>query len=217
MPAKKKDPSTRRRRNKAASSATLKRPTLRSVDDFTDLTLVQLRDAIAELNLSRPEDQQIPARGRKAELVDRLVAAQSPVPAMPPHPPRFTEDGEQLEVEWHAQTVAWWNDVWTSPMAAEWDPSDVHNVTVVALLYDDIRSATSPKARKDALGEYRLQRADLGLSPYSRRRLEWTIEAADEARSNGERRRSTRPEGEKSAAKKTEPTVDPRAILAAVK
>lgn len=213
MPAKKKDPSTRRRRNKAPTSATLTRPALRSVEDYSDLTVAQLRAGLVEVNESRPADQQLPTRGTKAQLIERLVAAKSPVPLLPTHPPRFTEDGERVDVEWHEQTRSWWVDVWTSPMAAEWDPSDVHNVVVVALLYDDIWSASTAKARKDALAEYRLQRADLGLSPYSRRRLEWTIETADEAKSRGERRRSGQPP-EKS--KSSKPAVDPRAILSAV-
>src|SRR5690606_8458834 len=110
------------------------------------------------------------------------------------------------------------NDVWTSPMASEWDDSDVHNVVVVALLYDDIWSATTPKARKDALAEYRLQRADLGLSPYSRRRLEWTIETAAEAKSRGERRRSGAAPGQPpTGGQPATPQDDPRAILSAVK
>src|SRR3546814_14368195 len=46
------------------------------------------------------------------------------------------------------------------------------------------------KDRKDAAAEYRLQRVDLGLSPYSRRRLEWTIESADEAKERGQQRRT---------------------------
>lgn len=226
MPAKKKDVSARARRNQSPTKATLQRPALRSVADFTDLTVVQLRARITEVNQSRPADQQIQKRGSKAELVERLAAAESPVPPLPKHPPRVTEEGEKISVEWDAQTVAWWNDVWTSPMASEWDPSDVHNVLVVALLYDDIWSASTPKGRKDALAEYRLQRADLGLSPYSRRRLEWTIETAAEAVDRGTRRRSGGNQGsggtpaqQAAAAGRREggKRPDPRAVLTAVK
>lgn len=226
MPAKKKDVSARARRNQAPTKATLQRPTLRSVEDFTDLTVAQLRARITEVNTGRPADQQIQKRGSKAELVERLVAAESPVPPLPAHPPRYTDEGGKIPIEWDAQTVAWWNDVWTSPMAAEWDPSDVHNVLVVALLYDDIWSASTPKGRKDALAEYRLQRADLGLSPYSRRRLEWTIETAAEAVDRGTRRRSGgdqstggSPAQQAAAAGRREggKRPDPRAVLTAVK
>lgn len=216
MPAKKKDPSVRARRNKSATRATLKRTPLRPVEDLSDLTVVELRQAIDELNLSRPPDQKVATSGAKAALIERLAAANSPVPAMPPHPPRFTDDGERVEVNWDAQTVAWWNDVWTSPMANEWDESDEHNVMVVALLYDDIWTAATPKARKDALAEYRLQRADLGLSPYSRRRLEWTIEVADAAKDQGKKRRASTGTPPAPAEPGSPEAVDPRSVLSLV-
>jgi hypothetical protein len=219
MPARKKDPSVRARRNKTSSRATLTRRALRSVDEFADLSVAQLRAEIDTVNEGRPADQQLSKGGSKAVMIERLLAATSPIPTMPKHPPVWINDDVGFQdVDWHKQTVAWWADVWTSPMATEWDTSDVHNVMVVALLYDDIWSATSPKARKEALAEYRLQRADLGLSPYSRRRLEWTIEAADAAKDEGDRRRSAARGGSgQPAGPPKKPAVDPRQILSAVK
>lgn len=180
MPAKKKDPSVRARRNKSATRATLSAVTTPTTTaaDYADLTVVQLREEVGRRNRDGRVDM-LDSTGKKAELVRTLVDDDSGVPAMPDH-----SDGR-----WHAQTVAWWRDVWTSPMAEQWDDSDLHNVFVVALLYNDIWTAGTPKERKDALAEYRLQRADLGLSPYSRRRLEWTIETAQEAQDRGARRR----------------------------
>lgn len=215
MPALKKNSDTRRRRNKASTSSTLRR----LQDDGTpaevyeSMTVAQLREAIDVVNQSRPVDAQLPKKGAKAYLVDLLIAAERQIPDMPKHPPKWAGEGEdsyEVEVDWHVQTEAWWNDVWTSPMAAEWDDSDLHNVMVVALLYDDIWTSDSPKGRKDALSEYRLQRADLGLSPYSRRRLEWTIETADEARAKGERRRAA---SKPAAPKAPVPGDDPRLKL----
>ena len=75
-------------------------------------------------------------------------------------------------------------------MSPEWDDSDIHNVYIAAAIYDDMWTAETAKERKDAAAEYRLQRVDLGLSPYSRRRLEWTIETAEEAKDRGKRRRN---------------------------
>ena len=43
MAAHKKHPSVRRRQNKAATQATLTRPALRSVEDLSDLTVVEIR------------------------------------------------------------------------------------------------------------------------------------------------------------------------------
>ena len=88
----------------------------------------------------------------------------------------------------------WWSDVWSSPMSPEWDDSDIHNVYIAAAIYDDMWTAETAKERKDAAAEYRLQRVDLGLSPYSRRRLEWTIESTEEAKDRGKRRRNGTPQ-----------------------
>lgn len=223
MPARKKDPSVRARRNKTATRATLRRvqPDATNAETYASMTVAQLREAIDVVNASRPADAQLPKRGAKAVLVELLVSAERQIPAMPPHPPKFVGEGEdsyEVDVDWHPQTEAWWNDVWTSPMATEWDQSDVHNVLVVALLYDDIWSASTAKERKEALSEYRLQRADLGLSPYSRRRLEWTIETADEAKDRGRERRERRnPEPQSGRQTKAAAAADPRSVLRSVK
>lgn len=214
MPAKKKDPSLRARRNKTSTRATLRRVTedTTTAEEFEAMTLAQLREAIDLKNQSRPADQQLPKRKPKAELVALLVAAERAIPEMPAHPPRYDDEGYQLDVDWHAQTVAWWNDAWTSPMAAEWDDSDFHNMTILALLYNDIWVADSPRSRKEALGEFRLQRADLGLSPYSRRRLEWAFETADEAKERGQQRRNKSRGGPGPTPAPT-PKNDPRLTL----
>lgn len=212
MPQPKKDSSVRRRKNKASSAATLK---LVEVIDYSSWTLAQLRAEVDERNADLPADDRLPRTGGKAKLAAALAADDEvPIPELPEHPPRFSETEElgefEIPVAWHEQTREWWRDVWSSPMAQEWDPSDVHNAFVVALLYDDIWTATDAKGRKDALAEYRLQRADLGLSPYSRRRLEWTIEAADDAKAKGDRRRS----GTKPPTPGGKPAPDPRLALA---
>lgn len=215
MAQRKKDPSVRRRRNKASTASTLRRiaDDATPVEVYESMTVAQLREAIDLTNQQRPSDQQLPKKGAKASLIGFLMAAERAIPEMPRHPKVWRGDDETgwwEEVDWHPQTEAWWNDVWTSPMSSEWDDSDFHNVVVLALLYDDIWTADSPRARKEALGEYRLQRADLGLSPYSRRRLEWTIETADEIRARGEKRRR----GEKAVPAKPDPSrPDPRLHL----
>lgn len=211
-----KDPSTRQRRNAKSTKTSLERPALRSVEDLADLTVAQLRAKLDELNLARPVDQQLDTRGKKAELAERIIAAESPIPPMPTHPDKWDDGAEMLmPTDWHEQTRAWWNDVWTSPMTSAWDDSDVHNVYVIALLYDDIWAATTPRERKDALAEYRQQRADLGLSPLSRSRLQWTIETADAAKASGDRRRSA---GQKSPGTPAAGSgTDPRHGLTSVK
>jgi len=92
---------------------------------------------------------------------------------------------------WHSMTRKWWADVWASPMSPEWDESDQHNVYLLAMIYDDVWCAETPRERQQASAEYRQQRKDLGLTPFDRRRLEWQIEQTEEARDKGEKRRST--------------------------
>lgn len=151
MPANKKDPSVRARRNQASTRA----------------------------KLTRSTDVQIP-------------------------------DLPEREAGWHKLTREWWTDIWSSPMSPEWDDSDVHNVYIAAAIYDDMWTAETAKERKEAAAEYRLQRVDLGLSPYSRRRLEWTIETAEQSKERGQQRRA------RQAPKPPAAADDPRNALRAV-
>ena len=112
-------------------------------------------------------------------------------------------------VAWHTEAQRWWSDVWSSPMSPEWDESDEHNVIICALLLNDMWQAETAKDRKEAAAEFRLQRKDLGLTPYDRRRLEWTIETAEEAKDRG-RQRSER---QQSGAQQPDASSDPRLHL----
>lgn len=121
------------------------------------------------------------------------------------------EDGGSVERpvlpgirEWLPQTVEWWDDLWTTPMSREYHSSDRHALFILAVLMDEFYlDPSSSKA-----GEIRLQRQAFGLTPYDRRRLEWTIESAEESKARG-RQRSQRdmapPRGD-----------DPRSALYAV-
>ena len=106
------------------------------------------------------------------------------------------------EATWHPQTLAWWSAVWTSPMAPEFDDSDVHGLFVLAVLVEGFW--TSPS--KELAGEIRLQRQCFGLTPIDRRRLQWEIDRGEEAEGRiGRRRAQRRPKAEKE---------DPRKLLA---
>lgn len=106
--------------------------------------------------------------------------------------------------EWHPQTVAWWDDLWSAPMAAEYHSSDKHALFLLAVLMDQFWEEPTSKLA----GEIRLQRQAFGLTPYDRRRLEWTIESTEEAKDRGAQRRSGR-----TASPTPEPDADPRLAL----
>jgi hypothetical protein len=90
------------------------------------------------------------------------------------------------EMDWHSQTLAWWADIWASPMAPEYDDSDKHGLFMLAVLVDGFWR----KPHWTAAAEIRLQGQRFGLSPIDRRRLQWEIEKVDEAQERGDRRRA---------------------------
>lgn len=133
-------------------------------------------------------------RNRSTTAATLTRPTRAKVPAMPDAPPLVEYDDEKVrhthEVDWHDMVRQWWTDVWSAPMSTEWDESDIHNLYICLLLQQDMWTASTPKDRRDAAAEYRLQRKDLGLTPFDRRRLEWQIESAEEAKDRGAQRRA---------------------------
>lgn len=105
--------------------------------------------------------------------------------------------------KWHRQTLAWWRDVWASPMAPEYDSSDLHGLYLLAVLVDGFWQSPS----KELAAEIRLQRQCFGLSPIDRRRLQWEIDRGEESEERTRQRRAAR----RKPAKAEE---DPRRLLA---
>ncbi|WP_306365451.1 hypothetical protein [Nocardia sp. CC227C] len=97
-------------------------------------------------------------------------------------------DLPKREEPWHPQTLDWWNDLWSAPMAAEYHESDRHALYLLAVLMDQFWQEPSQKLA----AEIRLQRQAFGLTPYDRRRLEWTIETAEQAKERGEARQASK-------------------------
>lgn len=209
MPAHKKHPSTRKRRNRASTAATLHVvPDPEDAVDWSTLTVAQLR-----LEL---EHRELPSAGRKAELVARLTEDDETdgLPELPDRPDRFVE-GERIPVAWHPQVVAWWNDVWSSPMSDEWHTdTDYHNVLLAAVHLDDFWSAEDPVMRQKADAAFKKTITPLGLTPYDRRRLEWVIAGAGEATDRRNRRRGATPISGAGAQPPAPKRADPRAQLA---
>ena len=92
---------------------------------------------------------------------------------------------------WHDRTRAWWKDVWASPMAPEYDPSDLHGLYALAALVDDFWNADDARTRSAIAAEIRLQRQCFGLTPIDRRRLQWEIDRGDAAERKTTARRAT--------------------------
>src|SRR3954469_12065585 len=113
--------------------------------------------------------------------------------------------------DWHPLTRAWWADLWASPMAGEYDPTDVRGLLQLAVLVDDFWHAETPRDRQPASAEIRLQGVRFGLSPIDRRRLQWEIQRSEEAQARGRRRSVARPPQDNPT--RPTPAKDPRSIL----
>ena len=94
-------------------------------------------------------------------------------------------------VEWHPMTLAWWRDIWSSPMAPEFLKSDIHGLFQLALLTNDYWTAATASQRIAIAAEMRQQGQRYGLSPIDRRRLQWEVEKVEDAQHRGQQRRGS--------------------------
>jgi hypothetical protein len=115
-----------------------------------------------------PKEPSTRRRPNKRQTFGARTLAQVPKSATPPLP-----EGRV----WHPMTVAWWGDVWGSPMSAEYDTSDRNGLYLLAVLVDAFWCDPS----KELAAEIRLQRQCFGLTPLDRRRLQWEIERGEQA------------------------------------
>lgn len=143
-----------------------------------------------------PKDPSLRARRNKtttrATLKPRTNAKIPPLPA-----------GRR----WHKQVSDWWKRAWSSPMVPEWTESDIDALYMAArlmqMLWDD---DCSPNEAKALAGEIRQLLAQCGLTPMSRRSLQWEIERGEEAAASTASRRA----GKATPAKKAPARPDPR-------
>lgn len=118
-----------------------------------------------------PKDPAIRQRTNK-KSTRAILSADGPKRRAPALPQR----GEGKA--WHPLTRAWWRDIWHSPMAQEYVKADDHALYRLAVLVDQFWADPD----RDLAGEIRLQQQAFGLTPLDRRRLEWTIEQAETAK-----------------------------------
>ncbi len=126
-----------------------------------------------------PKDPAMRQRRNKATTRALLPAEAAPItrrPSLPANPLG----------EWHKLTVAWWDDVWSSPMRGEFMRADLGALFRLAMLVDVFWKSGKLETAK----EIRLLEREFGLTPLSRRRLEWTVAQADDAVTRGEGRRA---------------------------
>jgi len=116
---------------------------------------------------------------------------------------------------WHQQVRDWWKRAWSSPMVPEWTESDIDALYMAARLMHMMWSPdATPNEAKALAAEIRQLLSQCGLTPMSRRALQWEIERGESAAESTEKRR-TRAEPAKKAPAKPDPRVA-RANLHAV-
>lgn len=92
-------------------------------------------------------------------------------------------------IAWHPLTSSWWDGIWASPMAPEYADMDIHGLYRVAMLMNDFWLAETPKQRAEIQVRLEKADADFGTNPLARRRLEWQIEATEDSKAKGKKRR----------------------------
>lgn len=148
-----------------------------------------------------PKDPSVRARRNKSSsnAILRIVAGRK-VPDLP--------EG----TDWHPRAVEWWTKAWQSPMVQEWTASD-EELLVVCLAarhaYWKSFDEDDRRGLPSLLNTIVSTEKNLGLSPMSRRSLQWQIEQGEAAEEKTEQRRKSK--AAKSVAKVAD--VDPRELL----
>jgi len=92
-------------------------------------------------------------------------------------------------------------------MSGEYHSSDWYQLILLATAYDLLlQDDLTPGQFKALSEEVRAHRSPFGLTPYDRRRLEWTIEQAEESKDRGQARRQRQ-------APQPAASDDPRSVL----
>lgn len=154
-----------------------------------------------------PKRPDLRQRRNRTTTAAALVDTNPLSDGVPELPRRRNERGQF--VKWRPEVREWWDDVWTSPMAAEYVQADMHALLLIADLMDQYwRNPTTALAT-----EIRLARKDFGQTPMDRRRLQWEVQRVEREDEPGTGRRRR----DEMAQPTPQPGGDPRLALRAVK
>ena len=128
-----------------------------------------------------PKDPAIRQRRNKSSS-RALLPAEAPIekaPRLPAHPGGGG---------WSNMARRWWSDIWSSPMHYEYSSGDIPALFRLVLLVDMFWRT----GKLDLAREIRMLEREFGLTPLSRRRLEWTVAQTEEAKDRHEHKRVRR-------------------------
>jgi len=87
----------------------------------------------------------------------------------------------ELPSSYRTETKQWWRIIWSSPISDEWVDADVPGLLALAALVDAFWAAP-PQDRAKQHAEVRMASREFGLSPFSRRQLQWEVRRAEAAK-----------------------------------
>lgn len=122
-----------------------------------------------------PKNQTVRQRRNKKSTRAMLPAEKNPISRAPSLPENPTGD-------WNDLTVKWWRDVWSSPLRDEFLRADLGAIFRLAILVDMFWKT----GKLSVASEIRLLEREFGLTPLSRRRLEWTTATAEDSKDRRE-------------------------------
>ncbi len=154
MPPAPKPAKTRQRRNRTTTSATIEAPSVAKAP----LPAHRVSPYMCEHCTSASWDHTMAGFRKRDEE---------------PH------DYEPRTLDWRPATRAWWDTIWASPIAGEWVDADVPGLLQLAVLVDEF--ATTGDRQVHA--EIRMASREFGLSPLSRRTLQWEVKRVEAAQS----------------------------------
>lgn len=152
-----------------------------------------------------PKDPQTKSRGKKASTKAVLsVVVDHEVPEMPDPAdwlsrPRIngvevTVGDDDQPVQWSAAVVKWWNTIWSSPMSNEFHESDTAQLDLACFYLHQVTNPYIKMAeRLAAAAKYESCVRNFGLTPMSRRSLQWEIEKVTDAQARNRRRKNEDP------------------------
>jgi hypothetical protein len=149
-------------------------------------------------------------RQRRNKTSTRALLCTNELPRLrAPSLPKLTKNrkvkGEVVEVteEWHPMARRFWEMIWRSPMTTEFLRADEPALLRLVFLVHQFWKGGSLAVA----AEIRMLEREFGMTPMSRRRLEWAVVSTEEAKDRHEHNRAVR------AKKVIDAEPDPRGVL----
>ena len=138
------------------------------------------------------------ARGRKAKIGGLRPDQRKPVKELLPNEnaeiPALPKAVDYIgKAEWPKPVSDWWESVWLSAMANEYQPSDIHSLYMGAVhLAQSLDADARPADRLKCAQQWEAALRNFGLQPSARESLRWAIGQAEIASKRTDEIRATK-------------------------